>query len=426
MIEPDSMSPEQWYRLGALLILFFLSAFFSGSETALTALNRIRLKSQAEKGDAKAVRLEKLIADPGRLLSTILVGNNLVNIAASVFAASFLVHMFGDAGEWITIVILTPILLVFSEILPKTYAASHAERVAFRVQGPIAFIMLLLTPVLVVIMRITRFAVWLTGSEKEAGPEVSEDEIRTLITVGEQSGVVAEEKRKMLHGIFELSNLRVRDVMIPRTEVIALEVATPFPQLLQMVQRSRHSRFPVYDGDLDNIVGVIHSKDILRHIDHPSRFQLADECRPPYFVPEAKRVENLLQSFQERKIHLAIVVDEYGGVEGIVTLEDLIEEIIGEVQDEYDLESSEIRPAGENRYLVDAGVSIRTLNLALGLTLSEEDANTLAGFVMKELGEIPSTGQTLRVGPVLFRVTTMESHRIEEVEVTLSSAVPFP
>ena len=419
------MSPDQLLHLLGLGVLLLLSAFFSGSETALLSLDRLRVKYLVQKKRRGADRLELLLNHPDRLLGTILVGNNLVNIAASVFATTLLVQLFGERGELLTILILTPLLLIFSEISPKSYAAQSPEKVSFLVLRPILLVMWLISPVVWLVIGVSRLLTRMFSGEVER-PIISEDEIRSIISVGEEAGVVAKEKRRMLHGVFELAQIQVRDVMIPRTEVVGLEVSSSYEQVLRLAQEAHHSRFPVYEGSLDNVVGIIHSKDILNFVDQPEGFFLRQLARPPYFVPESKRIETLLQSFRRKKVHLAVVVDEYGGVEGIVTLEDIFEEIVGEIQDEYDVEEELIRELSPGRLLIDGSVSLRVLNRRFRLNLAEEHSNTLAGFLLRVLGQIPCEGDECESEGVRFIVRKVVNHRIEGIEVLLPKAPPKP
>lgn len=410
------MSSDQWLHLIGLGILFLFSAFFSGSETALMSMDRLRVKYLADKDHKGARKLDSLLDAPETLLSTILVGNNLVNIAVSVFATTLLIDIFGGQGELLTILILTPLLLVFAEVCPKTYAARYPEKLSFRVLYPIRFAMWLLTPVNWVVTSIVGLLTRLLQGE-DARPLISEDEIRTMIKFGESAGVVAKNKRRMLHGVFDLSEIRVRDVMVPRTEVVGIEVGTPLNELIRIGSEVRHSRFPVYEGELDRIVGVIHIKEILGFVGQPEDFSLSRVARAPYFVPEAKPVEALLQAFLRKQVHLAVVVDEYGGVEGIVTLEDIVEEIVGEIQDEYDDEDALVRPLESGRFLVDGSAPLRDINRRFGLELSEEHVNTLAGYVLHALERIPQEGDQCEADGVRFIVRRMEDHRIEEIEM---------
>lgn len=415
---------DQLLRLIILGVLFLLSGFFSGSETALMAIDRLRVKYLVQKNRRGAQKLESLLEQPDRLLGAILIGNNLVNIAISVLATGLFVHYYGERGELITILVLTPFLLLFSEISPKSYAAKYPEKMSFLVLQPIRAMIWLMAPIIWVVMGFSRMMTYLLPGEGGSRPVISEDEIRTLITVGEQTGVVAKNQRKMLHGVFELSQTRVRDVMIPRTEVVGIEVGSSYAEVLPLVQQSRHSRFPVYRGSLDNIIGIIHSKDILSLLDRPESFFLEQIVRPPYFVPESKRIETLLQSFRKRRIHLAVVVDEYGGVEGIVTLEDIVEEIVGEIQDEYDDEDVLLRELEPGRYLVDGSTALRAINRRFGLSLSEEHVTTLAGLMLRLLGTIPQEGDRCQSNGAVFTVLKVVDRRVEEIEMILPPAPP--
>lgn len=412
------MSQEHLLHLLGLAVLFALSAFFSGSETALMSLDRLRVKYLVQKKRPGADHLEALLAQPDRLLGTLLVGNNLVNIAASVFATTLFVELFAERGELFTILILTPVLLIFSEVSPKAYAARFPEKVSFAVLRPILAVLWLLAPVVWLVTAIPRVMNRLFGSEA-ARTALSEDEIRSIITMGEETGVVAREQRRMLHGVFELAQIRVRDVMIPRTEVVGIEVGSSFEEALQIARESRHSRFPVYEESLDSIIGIIHSKEILDYVGRAEDFSLRRLARPPYFVPESKRIETLLQSFRRKRVHLAVVVDEYGGVEGIVTLEDIVEQIVGEIQDEYDVEEVLFRELAPGRYLVDGSASLRTVNRRFGLQLSEEHANTLAGFLLRTMGSIPREGDSCKSNGTVFTVRKVVDRRIEEIEMLL-------
>lgn len=413
------MTDEAFWRLMALLGLLVLSGFFSGSETALLSLDKLRVRFLQQTQRRGADKLARLLDDPDRLLSGILVGNNLVNIAASVIATGLFVGWYGERGELYTVLLLTPLLLIFSEVCPKTYAAQYPEKMSFIVLNPIRLVVWLLTPVVLVVSGVSKLLTrFFRGADAE-GLMVSEDEIRAIIEVGEESGVVAAEQRRMLHGIFDLSETRVRDVMIPRTEVTGLEVSAGFDEALAQVRQARHSRFPVYQDNMDNVIGVVHSKKILDFIGRTDQFSLEGICRKPYFVPESKRIAVLLQSFRAKREHLAIVVDEYGGVEGIVTLEDVVEEIVGEIHDEYDIEEVDFRQLAPDRFLVDGAVSVRMVNRHFKLQLPEDHVTTLAGYLLRVMGKIPSEGDAFEEEGVCFRVKRMDERRIEEVEMLL-------
>lgn len=410
------MTSDQWLHLVGLFILFVLSAFFSGSETALMSMDRLRVKYLAEKDRPGARKLAALLERPEGVLSAILVGNNVVNIMVSVFATTLFIEFFGQRGELLTILVLTPVLLIFSEVCPKTYAANYPEKISFAVLHPIRAFMWLLRPVTWLVAGTSGLLTRVLRGEA-VRPLISEDEIRSIIEFGEHAGVVAKDKRRMLHGVFDLAEIRVRDVMVPRTEVVGIDVSASFAEVVQLAATARHSRFPVYEGDLDRVVGVIHSKEILSYLDRPEDFSLIGLARPPYFVPEAKPIETLMQAFRRKHLHLAVVVDEYGGVEGICTLEDIVEEIVGEIQDEYDEEEILVTQLAPDRYLVDGSTTLRYINRRYGLSLSEEHVNTLAGFLLHRFGSIPEPGDLCEAEGVRFSVRQVEGRRIEKIEM---------
>ena len=414
------MTDESTWRLLALFFLLCFSGFFSGSETALLALDKLRVRFLQQKEVEGADKLASLLDNPDRLLSGILVGNNIVNIAASVIATGLFVTWFGDDGEWITVLILTPVLLIFAEVCPKTYAAQYPEKVSFKILAPIRGLLWVLSPLIFIVSSLSRFVTSFIRSKDAETLSVSEDEIKAMIEVGEESGVVAAEQRRMLHGIFDLSETRVRDVMIPRTEVIGLDVDDSLTQVMATLIETRHSRFPVFRENIDSLVGVVHAKDIVAYSGQPESFNLRDLCRTPYYVPESKRIAVLLQSFRKKREHQAIVVDEYGGVEGIVTLEDVVEEIVGEIHDEYDVAEVDFKELGHGHYLLDASMPLREFNRRFNLTLPEEHVTTLAGHLLQILGHIPVEGESCEEGLLRFRIRRMEERRIEEVEIHIT------
>ncbi|MGK2905639.1 MAG: HlyC/CorC family transporter [Desulfuromonadales bacterium] len=415
------MTHDQWLHILGLLVLFVLSAFFSGSETALMSMDRLRVKYLAEKDRPGARKLATMLESPERLLSAILVGNNVVNIMVSVFATTLFIDFFGERGELMTILVLTPVLLIFSEVCPKTYAANSPEKLAFLVLHPIRIFMWVLRPITWLVSGVSRLLNLFLSAEAKR-PLISEDEIRSIIQLGEHAGVVAKDQRRMLHSVFDLSEIRVRDVMVPRTEVVGIEAGASFATVAKMAAQSRHSRFPVYDGDLDRVVGIIHSKEMLNYLDRPEEFSLTQLARPPYFVPEAKPIESLLQAFRRKHLHLAVVVDEYGGVEGICTLEDIVEEIVGEIQDEFDEDEILVTPLSSDLYLIDGSATLRYINRRFELKLSEEHVNTLAGFMLHSLGSMPEVGDVCEAEGVRFTVRMVEDRRIEQIEMQLPSS----
>ncbi|GAB4262055.1 MAG: HlyC/CorC family transporter [Deferrisomatales bacterium] len=418
---PESLSVENPGQLIlVLVVLLALSAFFSGSETALLSADWLRIRYLVRQGDRRARTLQHLRERRDLLIGTILVGNNVVNIAASSIATAVAVSVVGEKGIALATGVMTALLLVFSEIAPKTYASQHAEAAALTVAPAFAFLTRALYPAVVSVTFVSNGLLRLFGARPEATarPSVSEEEIRTLIAVGEETGAVEESKRRMLHGIFQMGRQTAREVMVPRPRVQALEVATPLSEAVDAFVTTGYTRLPVYRDDLDDIVGIAHARDALALVGRGREGSLASIAREPFFVPESKDLESLLYAFQKRRTHMAVVVDEYGGVEGIVTLEDILEEIVGEIRDEHDVEGEPIRflPGGE--VLVHGGVSIREVNARLGLRLPSEPDVTLGGFAMTRLGHIPEAGERFSYGDAVFTVERAGRHRVLLVRIT--------
>jgi len=408
--------PKHLLALGGLLVL---SAFFSGSETALLGADWWRMCYRARSGDFRARIYEALLARRDHLIGTILVGNNLVNIAASALATAVALQMFGEEGIAVATGVMTLLLLVFSEIAPKTFAAQRPEPVALAVAPVFAVLCRVLYPVVAAVTWISNGLLRLVGARPEASarPSLSEDELQAFLTDG-AGAAVEETRRRMLHGIFRIGRQQVREIMVPRTRVQALEVATPLREAVEAFVRTGYTRLPVYRERLDDLVGIAHVRDAVALLMRDPNGKLAQVAREPFFVPETKDLESLLYEFRIRRFHMAVVVDEYGGVEGIVTLEDVIEEIVGEIRDEHDVEAEPVRflPGGEA--LVHGGTPIRDLNQKLGLRLPTEPDVTLAGFLMTRLGHIPQPEEALEHQGHRYTVERTAGHRVLLVRIT--------
>jgi len=406
--------------LGVLVVLLLLSAFFSGSETALLGADWLKMRYLARKGDRRARIYQRLMERRDLLLGTILVGNNLVNIAAAAIATALALATFGERGIALATGAMTLLLLVFGEIAPKTFASQRAEPLALTVAPVFALLGRLMYPAVVAVTFLSNGLLRLFGARPEATPRqsLSEDEIRTLIAEGGATGAVGESKRRMLHGIFQMGRQTVREVMVPRTRVRALEVTTPMSEAVESFVGTGYTRLPVFRENLDEIVGIAHARDALAILGKGAGGSLASIAREPFFVPESKDLESMLLEFQTKRTHIAVVVDEYGGVEGIVTLEDVLEEIVGEIRDEHDVEGEAIRflPGGE--VLVHGGVSLRDVNGRLKLRLATDTDVTLGGFVMTRLGHIPEVGESFRHGSSIFAVERTGRNRVLLVRVT--------
>jgi putative hemolysin len=408
-------------ELLSLLALVLVSALLTGAEAAYFSLGRARLKRLAEQHDPEQGPLQPLLSKPHDLLVTILVGITLANIGASAIATSMAATLFGPLGLAISIGVMTVLILVFGEVLPMTLAVEHPERYSAWVSRPVAWLSALLWPVRGILSALTAMTLRLVGSERQRGePEISEEELRTLVDVGAREGVVDRTEREMIHKVFELEDTLVREVMVPRPDMFCLDMSTPPPDILPLLRENLHSRVPVFDDTVDHIVGVLYTKDLLPHLKGlPPDFDLRSRLHPPYFVPESKRADALLREFQAKKLHLAVVVDEYGGTAGLVTLEDLLEELVGEIRDEFDEDEHLIQKLDATSYRVSGKLPIDDLNTVTGLHLSKDSFDTVGGWVLDLFGRVPNKGEKTQAGDVTVTVEKVERTRVLEVLVAI-------
>ncbi len=416
-------------QLIGLAVLLLLSAYFSASETALTSLGKLKMKSLMEKEKKKALLLSLWVEDPNRLLTTILVGNNIANVAASVLFTIILLRLLGPTATGraaaLSMGIMTFLILVFGEITPKTYARQHAEGIALRTIGLLKFLSWALSPLIKSLVFITNVIIRFSGGKMDRpGPFMTEEDIRGMLSVGEDEGVLEEEEREMIDSIFKFGNTKVQEVMVSRLDIVAVEAGGSLTDILRAAAEAGHSRIPVFEKKIDNIIGVLYVKDLLNlwGKKDEEKLKVKDLIRTPYFVPETKKVDELLREFQKKKIHLAIVVDEYGGTAGLVTLEDLLEEIVGEIEDEYDEEREEIKILEEGVALIDGRMDIGEVNERLSINLPEkEGVETVAGFVVDYLGWVPQTGEELTYENLLISVVEAERRRVVKMKITKSN-----
>lgn len=405
-----------------LIILFALSAFFSAAETALISLSRIKVSRMVEQKLPGAKLVMRLKENPAELLSTILIGNNLVNIAAAALGTSIAIRFasergWGNVGLAVGLAagIMTFLILVFGEITPKTVAIRKAEKFSLFVSPFILVIQIVFRPVAYCIGLISLPVIVLLGGRvPHKGPFITEEEIQLILAAGEKEGVIEQEEREMITSIFEFGETIVREVMTPRPDITAFELNQPLSELKKMIIETGHSRIPVYEGNLDNVIGMIYAKDLLKA--DPAA-TVRDIMRKAVFIPEAKPVSLLLHEMQSARTHLAIIVDEYGMTKGLVTLEDLIEEIVGEIHDEFEREEKMVVKVDENTYLVDGRLSIKDLSDELKTDLPEKDYDTIGGFVFGELGKAPSVGDVVRFENLLVSVERIHRRRIIRVKI---------
>ncbi len=405
-----------------MLILLSLSAFFSGTETALLSVNKVRILRLVEEGNKRAQAVQKMLDAPNRLIATILIGNNIVNIGASALATSIAIDIYGNAGVGIATGIMTLLVLVFGEVTPKNFANHNAEKwaLAYGVVELIKILSVIFSPIIIILNVITNFFLKITGRQGEKDPFITEEELKLLVNVGQEEGLIAESEKEMINSIFEFDDTLVREVMVPRIDIIALDVnETAYNAVLAVVEVG-HSRIPVYEGTIDNIIGVIYAKDLLKNFNNDLKnLEIKKIMRPAYYVPENKKVKNLLAELRQARVHMAIVLDEYGGTAGLITIEDVIEEIIGDIQDEYDDEEETITVLPDGSLVANARASIYDVNEILHIDLPDDEFETLGGLVFNLLGHLPKVGEELILDNVHIKVEKILGRRIDRVRVWL-------
>jgi CBS domain containing-hemolysin-like protein len=410
------------WQVVILIVALIASAISSASETALTSVNRIRIKNLAEEGDVRAQQIVTLLQKPQRFLTTILVINNVAVILASSMATVIALSYTPQWGEVISTIITSLVVLVFCEVTPKNAAVRNAETWARGLVPLIAGVAWILRPVTALINTISAAIMRLFGIPMEhLGPSVTEDELRLLVNVGEEEGVFEEGERTMIHHIFELSDTTVREVMVPRIDMVTLPAETPIARAVDIITQGGQSRIPVYEETIDNIIGVLYAKDILPQLQaNHQQTPVRNIVRPAYFVPESKKLDDLLHELQNLRVHMAIVLDEYGSVVGLVTIEDLVEEIIGDIQDEYDREEREYEHLSDGSYVVAAKMNIDDFNELLGIELEAgEEYDTIGGFMITMLDKIPSVGDIVTTDDVTLTVLATRGRRITKIQAVL-------
>jgi len=379
-----------------LVILVLGSAFFSGAETAIFTSNLYRLHHLERKGDRKASLILRLRKNPDKLIGSILIGNNFVNIAASSLATLFFIQILGNTrGTIVATLVMTFVILLFGEIAPKTYAATYPETAAIRIGGLIHGIQRILSPMTFLITRISRGILWIFGvSPQLPAKMMTQDELEGIISIGKQDGVLLPEEERMLLNIFKIGKVSVEQVMIPRTEAVFLPASATMDEVLALVEKTRLSRIPVFEGKKDNVIGILYVKDLIQVFVSKKPVQLKQLVRRPFYIPLFAKVDQALHLFLSKGIRMAIVIDEFGGTEGIVTLKDLLEEIVGEIRDEDDRETREIIPLSDGSFLAKGNADIGEVNETTGLRLPEEEGN-LAAYILRITGRIPGPGERI-------------------------------
>ncbi len=419
-----------WITAAAIIVLLVMSGFFSGSETALTAASRGKLRTAADKGSKGAERALKITEDNERLIGSVLLGNNVVNILATSLATAVLTQLFGQNGVAAATLIMTLLVLIFAEVLPKTFAITYPETVASRVAAPIGLIVLIFSPIVTAVRYLVRGVLFLFGVRTDPDSHILavREEIAGALSLGHSEGIVEKEDRDRILGALDLNDRTVEEVMLHRSGIEMIDAAMPPEDILAQILTSQHTRLPLFQDNQENIVGVIHAKDLLRamhkllagddDIKGLAKFDVMRVAMEPYFIPETTTLDEQMRNFLKRKTHFALVVDEYGGLEGLITLEDILEEIVGEIADEFDdHEEDQIEETEDGAYLVDGGMTIRDLNRSHDWNLPDEEANTVAGLVIHEAQMIPLEGQVFSFHGFRFEVVSKDQNRITTLKI---------
>ena len=415
------MGPSETGQLIAIIILLCLSAFFSSSETALTTVNQIRMRTLADNGDKRAARVLHVTGNPGKMLSAILIGNNIVNLSASSISTSLAIHLFGNTGAGIATGILTFLILIFGEVTPKTMATIKADSMSLTVAAPIGLLMKILTPVIFIINKLSLGLMFLLHVNiKDAQKKMTEEELRTIVDVSQENGVIEHEERDMIHNLFDFGDAEAKEIMVPRIDMTFVQADATYQEVLDIFRQDMITRLPVYEDSTDNVIGIINMKDFLLQNDTPE-FSVRNLLREPYFTYEHKNTADLFLEMRKSSISLAIVLDEYGVTAGLITLEDLLEEIVGEIRDEYDAdEEDDITRISDREFYVLGSANLNDVSEALSLHFTSDDYDTIGGYCLGLLDHLPEKNEIILTdNNILLRIDRMEKNRIERIYIRL-------
>ena len=415
------MGPSETGQLITVIILLCLSAFFSSSETALTTVNQIRMRTLADNGDKRAARVLRVTGNPGKMLSAILIGNNIVNLSASSISTSLAIHLFGNTGAGIATGILTFLILIFGEVTPKTMATIKADSMSLTAAAPIGFLMKILTPVIFIINKLSLGLMFLLHVNiKDAQKKMTEEELRTIVDVSQENGVIEHEERDMIHNLFDFGDAEAKEIMVPRIDMTFVQADATYQEVHDIFRQDMFTRLPVYEDSTDNVIGIINMKDFLLQNDTPE-FSVRNLLREPYFTYEHKNTADLFLEMRKSSISLAIVLDEYGVTAGLITLEDLLEEIVGEIRDEYDAdEEDDITRISDREFYVLGSANLNDVSEALSLHFTSDDYDTIGGYCLGLLDHLPEKNEIILTdNNILIRIDRMEKNRIERIYIRL-------
>ena len=413
------MDSSDGIQIIVLIALICLSAFFSSSETALTTVSRIRMRSLMEDGNKKAQNVLDVTENKSKMLAAILIGNNIVNLSASSLATILGVKFFGDYGAGIATGILTLVVLILGEIAPKNYATVKSDSLSLRIAGFFKVYILILTPIVFVINFIAGAFLFLFGVKKgDMPPQITEDELKTIVDVSHENGIIEHAEREMIQNVFDFGDAQAKEVMIPRVDVEFVNIDAGYEEVMEIFRVNKHTRMPVYEDNTDNVVGILNVKDLLLY-DDIEHFSIRPVLREAYFTYELISLTSLFIDMQKDSINMAIVLDEYGATSGIVTLEDLIEEIVGDIRDEFDSDEEEdVVLLRDREYMVDGAMNLEDFGEEIGYSLSSEDYDSVGGYMLELLGHLPKVGDSVTTDQGVFmRVDEMSKHRVEKIFV---------
>lgn len=412
-------STEILFQSSLLVILLIGSGFFSASETALMSLSKIRIRHMQEEGIKGAKLVASLTEDPNKLLSSILIGNNVVNIAATSISTSLFLELFKGNGVAISTAVMTVLVLIFGEITPKTIAANSSEKVAIAVSKPIQLIIFILKPVVWVFNIVTGVIFKLFGVDnKNNQPYITEEELKTMVNVGHEEGVLEIEEREIINNVFEFGDMQAKEAMIQRLDIIGIDVNESYENIIKTFRNEQFSRIPVYNESMDDIIGILNIKDIIFLSDEEiSNFDIKKYLREPFFTYEFKKISQLLEEMKVSKSQMAIVLDEYGATSGLVTIEDLIEVIVGDIEDEYDDEVEEIQVIKEDEYIVEGSTKISDVNELIGINLESEEFDSIGGYIIGHLKRFPEQNEVIEVDSIKVCIESLDKNRIKKIRI---------
>lgn len=415
------MDSKSITQLIILVLLLILSAFFSSAETAFTTASRIRMRTLAENGNKRAMRVLTITDDMHKMLSAILIGNNIVNLSASSIATTLAIRIFGDIGAGIATGILAVLILIFGEISPKTLATIHADKIALAYSSVVYWLMYVLTPVIFIINWLSMGFLKLLHTNPDAGKSaMTEEEFKTIVDVGHETGVLENSEHEMINNVFDFGDSQAKEIMIPRIDMTFAKLDSTYDELIEIFRKDKFTRLPVYEDSKDNVIGIINMKDLLLCEDK-LHFQIRDLIREPYFTYEQKNTSGLFLEMQKNSINIAIVLDEYGVTAGMITLEDLLEEIVGEIRDEYDADEEDpLVQIGEREYLIQGSMNLEDLCDELDLPFRSEDYDTIGGYLIGLLDHLPEKNEIIITDEnILLKAAKMDKNRIEQIYMKL-------